>query len=171
VRRAVAIAIAALAVAAPAASAPQAPLRVVGFSQIGAFHVRGGTPARARTAFGAASKTQEIRSRSCRLTWPGLTISFYTLASERQCGPRTPFGEARITRAWITDRGLRRGDTVARARRLYPDARKSRPAFSGPHGVGLIVKLSQAVGDYGLAAVAVGGRLTTLVISDPQGGE
>jgi hypothetical protein len=34
-----------------------------------------------------------------------------------------------------------------------------------------MIKLSPAIGDYGLAAVAVNGRLTKLVISDPQGGE
>jgi len=37
--------------------------------------------------------------------------------------------------------------------------------------VGLIVKLSQAVGDYGLAGEVVNGRVVALVLSDPQGGE
>ena len=52
---------------------------------------------------------------------------------------------------------------------LYPRAVK--PHFAGAGAVGLIVKLSQAVGDYGLAAKVVSGRLAALVLSDPQGGE
>jgi hypothetical protein len=103
--------------------------------------------------------------------WSGVHVSFYTLAQDRQCAADTPFGWAEITRPWVTERGLRQGDTLAKARRLYPDARKERPSFAGEHGVGLVIKLSQAIGDYGLAAVAINGRLTKLVISDPQGGE
>jgi len=162
---------AALGLTVQASVAGQGPLRVVGFARIGSFHVRGGDPAAARQAFGRPARTREIRTRSCDASWPGLLISFYTLAHDRQCLADTPFGFARITRPWITDRGLRRGDTLAKAKRLYPDARRERPSFAGPRGVGLIVKLSQAIGDYGLAAIVVNGRLTTLVISDPQGGE
>ena len=151
------------------ASAAPGPIRVVGFQRIGTFQVHGGTVAEARAAFGRPTKSQDIRGRSCELTWPGVQISFYTLSHDTQCRPDTPFGSARITRAWVTDRGLRQGDTVAKARRLYP--RAERPHFAGPKAVGLTVKLSQAVGDYGLAAVVNRGKLTALVISDPQGGE
>jgi hypothetical protein len=160
-----------LVLTAQAAPTPQPPLRVIDFSRIGTFHVRGGNPAQARRAFGRPVRMQEFRSRNCRISWPGLAISFYTLVHAEQCRDDTPFGNARITRLWVTDRGLRQGDTVAKAKRLYPDARKKAPSFAGPHGVGLIVKLSQAIGDYGLAGVVDHGRLQTLVISDPQGGE
>jgi hypothetical protein len=156
---------------AQAASAAQPPLRVVGFSRIGAFQVHGGTVARARSSLGRPARTQDIRQRSCEVSWPGLHISFYTLVHDTQCRPDTPFGSARVTRPWVTERGLRQGDTVAKARRLYPAAAGKQPSFAGPHAVGLIVKLSQAVGDYGLAATVDHGRVTALVISDPQGGE
>ena len=165
------VAVLALVTVVAAGASTQPPLRVVGFARIGAFQVRGGNPAKARAAFGRPTRTREVRTRSCELSWPGVHVSFYTLAHDRQCLADTPFGWAEVTRPWVTDRGLRKGDTLAKARRLYPDARKGRPSFAGKHGVGLIVKLSQAIGDYGLAAVAVNGRLTTLVISDPQGGE
>ncbi len=160
-----------LALAAQAGSAAQPPLGVLGFSRIGTFYVRGGDPAQARRAFGRPVKTQEFRSRNCRISWPGLAISFYTLVHAKQCRDDTPFEDAHISRPWVTDRGLRQGDTVAKAKRLYPDASKEQPSFAGLHAVGLIVKLSQAIGDYGLAAVVDHGRLETLVISDPQGGE
>jgi hypothetical protein len=152
-----------------AASAAQAPIRVVGFARIGAFKVHGGTVGSARKTFGRPASTRDFRGRSCELAWPGVHISFYTLVHDTQCRPDTPFGSARITRAWMTDRGLRQGDGVAKARRLYP--RAERPHFAGPHALGLVVKLSQAVGDYGLAAVVDHGKVTALVISDPQGGE
>jgi hypothetical protein len=155
--------------AAYAASAAQPPIRVVGFQRIGTFKVHGGTVGLARKAFGRPAKIRDVRSRSCEVTWPGVHISFYTLAHDTQCRADTPFGSAQITRAWVTDRGLRKGDTVAKARRLYPSV--ARPHFAGPHAVGLIVKLSQAVGDYGLAVIVDRGKVTALVISDPQGGE
>jgi hypothetical protein len=152
-----------------AASAAQAPTRVVGYERIATFRVHGGTVAKAGATFGRPTKAREVRGRSCELTWPGVHISFYTLARDTQCRPDTPFGSARITGPWVTDRGLRQGDPVAKARRLYPRAK--RPHFAGSHAIGLIVKLSQAVGDYGLAAVIDRGKVTALVISDPQGGE
>ena len=152
-----------------AASAAEPPIRVVGFSQIGTFKVRGGNPAKARAAFGRATSTKNTPNRDCLMGWPGIRISFYTLAHAKQCQPDTPFGIATITGIWVTDRGLRKGDTLAKARKLYPRAEK--PHFAGPSAVGLIVKLSQAVGDYGLAAKVVSGRVVALVLSDPQGGE
>jgi hypothetical protein len=161
--------LAALPAAAHAAPATQPPLRVAAFARIGTFQVHGGTVGLARKAFGRPVTTRELRGRSCELSWPGVHLSFYTLVHDTQCRPDTPFGSARITRAWVTDRGLRQGDSVAKAKRLYP--RAERPHFAGSHAIGLLVKLSQAVGDYGLAAVVDQGRVTTLVISDPQGGE
>lgn len=152
-----------------AASAAEPPIRVVGFSQIGMFKVRGGNPAKARAAFGRPASMKNTPNRDCLMGWPGIRISFYTLAHAEQCRPDTPFGNATITGTWVTDRGLRKGDTLAKARRLYP--RAENPHFAGPGAVGLIVKLSQAVGDYGLAAKVVGGRVAALVLSDPQGGE
>ena len=154
-----------------AASAAEPPIRVVGFSRIGTFKVHGGNPAKAAAAFGRPTSTLNTPNRDCVMSWPGMTISFYTLAHARQCQPDTPFGGATITRQWVTDRGLRKGDSVAKARRLYPVGSKLKAHFAGPLSVGLIVRLSQAVGDYGLAAKILDGRVTALVISDPQGGE
>ena len=165
------LAAAATAVITGARSASQPPLRVIGFAQIGTLHVRGSNPAAARAAFGRPSKAVERTERSCEMFWPGLQLSFYTLVQPTQCRPDTPFGGATITRPWVTDRGLRQGDTVAKARELYPVGSKRRPYFAGAHALGLIVRLSQAIGDYGLAAKIANGRVTTLVISDPQGGE
>jgi hypothetical protein len=107
-----------LALAAQAASAPQPPLRVLGFSRVGTLHVRGGDPAQARRAFGRPVKTQEFRATNCRISWPGLAISFHTLVHAKECRDDTPFRDAHITRQWVTNHGLRQGDTVAKARKL-----------------------------------------------------
>jgi hypothetical protein len=156
---------------ATSASAAEPPIHVVGFSRIGTFKVHGGNPARATAAFGKPTSMLNTPNRDCVMSWPGISISFYTLAHAKQCQPDTPFGGATITRSWVTDRGLRKGDTVAKARRLYPVGSKLKAHFGGPHSIGLIVRLSQAVGDYGLAAKVLDGRVTALLISDPQGGE
>jgi hypothetical protein len=160
--------LAAALVAAGAASAAQAPIRVVGFASIGPFKVHGGTVGSARAAFGRPSRIHATTS-ACDLIWAGLKIQFYSLAHENQCRADTNFGQATLTRPWVTDRGLRQGDPVAKARKLYPRALK--PHFAGSGAIGLVVKLSQALGDYGLAATVVNGRVAALVISDPQGGE
>ena len=146
-----------------------APLPVHGTDSIGAFRVHGGTLATARAVFGAPSSMRQEQG-GCAVAWPGLKIRFYTLLHERQCRADSSFESAEVSRPWRTDRGLRQGDTVARARSLYPKARTVRRTF-GPTALGLAVRFSQAIGDYGLAARTLSGRVTTLVLLDPQGGE
>lgn len=151
----------------PAARAAPTPIRVQGLERIGAFKIVGG-PADARRAFGKPTSQRDSGS-DCTLTWPGLEISFYTLRYKRQCRDDAAFGAATITRPWVTDRGLRRGDPVSRAKRLYPDARKAGRNLGA--GVGLIIKYWAAIGNVGLAAEVRDGRVTNLVIDYPLGGE
>ena len=108
-----------------AASAAEPPIRVVGFSQIGTFKVRGGNPAKARAAFGRATSTKNTPNRDCLMGWAGIRISFYTLAHAKQCQPDTPFGIATITGIWFTDRGLRRA-TRSQRRGSSTRGRRSR---------------------------------------------
>lgn len=166
-RLALAAALAALALTALPASAADPPLLVVGFSKIGTFTVSGGTPAAAFRAFGKPTRTHETKS-FCEHSWPGLRISFYTLLDRKQCLPGTPFESATITRNWVTDRGLRKGDPVAKAKALYPSARKAK---AGAANIDLVVRFSQAIGPYGLTGRVSNGRVTALDILDPQGGE
>ena len=146
-----------------------APLPVHGTDSIGAFRIRGGTLGHARAAFGKPTSTRREQG-GCAAAWPGLRIRFYTLFHADQCRSESSSGSAEISRAWRTDHGLRQGDTVARARSLYPKARTVRRMF-GPTALGLAVRFSQAIGDYGLAARTQNGKVTTLVLIDPQGGE
>ena len=146
-----------------------APLPVHGTDSIGAFTVHHGTLGKARAVFGRPTSMNQEKG-GCAVAWPGLRIRFYTLFHDDQCRADSSFESAEITRAWRTERGLWQGDTLARARTLYPKARTVRRAF-GPTALGLAVRFSQAIGDYGLAARTQNGRVTTLVLLDPQGGE
>lgn len=160
-------AVAAALLAAQSATATDTPLLVVGFSKIGDFKVRGGNPRQANGIFGKPARVLETDT-FCEEYWQGLRIGFYTLFEKKQCAPGTPFDSATISRPWVTDRGLRQGDTLAKAKRLYPSARKAKP---GAKKVDLVVRLSQAIGPYGLTARVKSGPVTTLDIIDPQGGE
>ncbi len=157
------VALAALLV--PLAHAAQSPVRVKGIDSIGAFRVTGG-PADARRAFGKPASTRETDT-SCTMTWPGLRISFYTLLDRPQCGD-SAFESATISRAWVTDRGLRRGDAVSRLKSLYPRARDGGNARSS---MWLVRKTSPAIGDYGLSVRVRDGRVTALDLLRPLGGE
>src|SRR4051795_6930223 len=141
------LAIAALAaalLAAQSATATQSPLLVVGFSKIGEFKVQGGHPSQANSIFGKPARILETDT-FCEEYWQGLRIGFYTLFEKKQCAPGTPFDSATISRAWVTDRGLHQGDTLAKAKRLYPSARKAKP---GAKNIDLVVRFSQAIGPY-----------------------
>lgn len=153
----------------PAAHAAPAPIRVQGIERIGAFRVEGAHLKDARRVFGKPTSMRQERG-GCTLSWPGLKLRFYTLLHDRQCREDSAFESAEISGPWATDRGLRRGDTVSRARSLYPGAKRVDRAFGVP-ALGLVIKSSEAIGDYGLAAALRGGRLTTLLLLDPQGGE
>lgn len=160
-------AVAAAVLVVQSASASDQPLLVVGFSKIGAFKVQGGTPSAANRIFGKPARIYETKA-FCEEYWPGLRIGFYTLLDKKQCLPGTPFDSATISRNWVTDRGLHKGDSLARAKQLYPSARKAKP---GAKNIDLVVRLSPAIGPYGLTGRVVDGRVTTLDIIDPQGGE
>src|SRR3954454_6918696 len=122
--------------AAQSASATDKPLLVVGFAKIGDFKVRGGTPSAANGIFGKPARVLETDT-FCEEYWQGLRIGFYTLFKKKQCAPGTPFDSATISRNWVTDRGLHQGDTLAKAKRLYPSARKAKP---GAKNIDLVVR-------------------------------
>lgn len=144
------------------------PIHVQGHSAIGPYRVHGGTLAAAVRAFGAPLSRAEARG-ACSVRWRGLTMRFYTLVENRQCGSASSFESATVTGAWTADRGLRRGDTLARLRRLFPHA--SPASTLGRGALWLVRASSPAIGDYGLAVVIRSGRTADLLVLDPQGGE
>jgi hypothetical protein len=150
------------------AAALAGPIHVQGDAAIGTYRVRHGSFAGAVRVFGKPlSQVQE--KGGCAVRWPGLQIRFYTLFHTRQCRSDSSFESARVTGAWTADRGLRRGDTLARLRDLFP--RASRARVLGRPAYWLARRFSQAIGDYGLAVEVRNGRTADLLVLDPQGGE
>jgi hypothetical protein len=150
------------------AAALVGPIHVQGHAAIGAYKIQHGSFAGAVRVFGKPL-AQKQEKGGCAVRWRGLQIRFYTLFHDQQCRRDSSFESARVTGAWTADRRLRRGDTLARMRDLYP--RSSKAKVLGLPAYWLARKFSQAIGDYGLAVQVVNGRTGDLVILDPQGGE
>ncbi len=69
----------------------------------------------------------------CRVRWDrfGLLIRFQNFGGFNSCGPRGLAQKAVVAgdRPWRTTKGLRIGDSVARIKRLYPNARQTPRGF------------------------------------------
>jgi hypothetical protein len=69
----------------------------------------------------------------CRVRWNrfGLTIIFQNFGGFNSCGPRGLAQKAIVSgdRPWRTTKGLRLGNSVARIRQLYPNARRTPRGF------------------------------------------
>jgi len=159
------------AVVASGASAAGGPSRVIrGDYRIGDYAVKAdGTLAGAIRAFGRPSASRRSGAY-CHASWRALGVraEFYNLADANPCLPaKGYFSVASMTgRGWLTASGLRIGDSVADARRLYPHAER--------HGssLWLVARFTQATGRYaGLAARLAGGRVAALVVTYEAGGE
>lgn len=163
ITRALAVAVLA-ALVVPVAHGAADPVRVKGIEQIGALRILPSAPADARRVFGKPLSTAKSE-QGCSLRWTGLSIGYYTLLDKNPCVDGS-FESAAVSRDWVTDRGLRRGDTLARAKALYPRWRSG-----GKTSIWLIARNSPAIGVYGLSARIREGRLVTLDLYNPQGGE
>jgi hypothetical protein len=166
------VALAAIAAGLLAHGASAAPGRVIqGDNRLGSYAVKtNGTLGGAIAAFGKPSLHHN--QVGCRARWPGLAlrIDFYNLGGKDPCTPAGGFfAEALATgRGWHTANGLKIGDGVSRARRLFPRAQT--------HGsrLWLVVRRSPfGTGGFyaGLAATSAHGRVTGFVVSYPAGGD
>jgi hypothetical protein len=150
------------------AAALVAPVHVQGHAAIGGYRIKNGSFAGAVKVFGKPLAQRQEKG-GCAVRWRGLQIRFYTLFRTQQCRPDSSFESASVTGAWIAGHGLRRGDTLARVRTLYPHTRKA--TVLGRSAYWLDRSFSQAIGDYGLAVAVRNGRAADLIVLDPQGGE
>ena len=161
----VAAALAALAGAASAA----APVHVIhGDRSAGGITIARSTPADVRKLFGAPSTSRVTAPQACLQSWKGarLAVHFFTFEGK----PCTQGVALVVTvtgrAAWRTAKGLRVGDTAARLRSLYPQAR-FRNGFAGDTGYWLVTRQVCAEvggGAYpGLNARMRSGRVSALV--------
>jgi hypothetical protein len=143
------------------------PTVVRGDSQIGTFHVRGGTLTGLSRAFGAPASLRRI-STGCRGAWPrlGMEVDLYNLGTTG--GPCKFFHHALLTgKRWRTANGLRIGDSLSRLQRLFPGVIT--------HGSWRwLIPRSYIIGPYtyaGLSARVVSGRVVALRVEFPSGGD
>jgi hypothetical protein len=118
----------------------------------------------AREVFGDPASARRRERVTCPARWPGigLRIVFVDLGGGDPC---TREGNAQTAtlndRRWSTSRGLHVGDPVAKARRLYPNARHL-------YGQLALVTRPSPFGDGGwlvpLGAKAAGGKVTALQV-------
>jgi hypothetical protein len=162
-----------------AVSAAAAPSFVVhGDARIGTFAVKAdGSLAGAVRAFGAPRLKRT--GEACSAVWPayGLTMAFYNLGGANPCTPR--FG--RFSRAlmygkrWRTEKGLRIGMPSIAIRRYYPRATFHRGLrYFWPSGWWLVTRPERFGGGGlypGLLAVTANGKVTSLQVRYPAGGD
>jgi hypothetical protein len=121
------VAVAALAALAGAASAA-APVHVIqGDRSTGGIRIARSTPADVKRLFGPASsgRTSSASPQSCVRIWSALRLEVEFLSFESYPCLRgvALIVTVRSRAAWRTARWLRVGDTAARTRSLYPQAR------------------------------------------------
>ena len=167
--------VAALALAGTALAAPPQ-LVIVGDTSIAGFRVkRDGTLEGAIAALGTPTARRSTSRASCRIAWTnlGVWMGFYNLGGRDACSRRYGYFSYAVivTRRWRTSKGLSIGDSRAKLRRLFPNARYHKRPFKGwwlvvrpsPFGVG---------GTYpGLLARLGDGRVVRLVVRFPAGGD
>lgn len=160
------------------ASAATPSFVVRGDSAIGTFGVKtDGSLAGAIRAFGTPRLRRD--RQACLATWPahGLTMNLYNLGGLDPCRPSSGRFSRAIVRGtrWRTDRGLRVGMPLSAIRASYPRAgfhRGSRPYW--PSGWWLVTRREPFGGSGvypGLLAVVAGGRVATLHVRYPAGGD
>lgn len=114
--------------------------------------------------FGAPAGTPRRDHASCPARWPGigLRVLFVDLGGGNPCTTAGNAQSATLTAArWSTSRGLHVGDSVAKAQRLYPNARRL-------HGQLALISRPSPFGDHGrlvpLGATMAGGKVKALQV-------
>jgi hypothetical protein len=111
------------------------------------------------------------RSNLCTVRWSrlGLEMGFANAppGTCRLSRLRTSawYGATVYSRRWQTERGLRVGDSVARLRDLYPNARFSENAPPKPPSWGLVWEGEDEIAGYSLSANVWDGRVVAIVVA------
>lgn len=149
--------------------AAPAPHVLQGDTNVGGVRIARADLADARARFGAPSTTRREQTALCVASWRriGLTLSFLDLSGRNPCRTGILIRATITSRAaWRTAKGLRKGDSVARLRRLYPRAtfRRHIPPWTG---YWLVTRRACELGGFepfpGLLARVRNGRVTALV--------
>lgn len=153
-----------------AAAAPD-PYVIQGDTTVAGLRIARADLADARARFGAPSTTRRVQGVECLASWRrlGLVLAFLELSGGDPCRAGT-LVRATVTERgrWRTARGLRKGDSVARLRQLYPKARY-RSGFQPWRGWWLVTRRACELGGFepfpGLLARVRDGRVTAIVVA------
>ena len=169
--KAVLVLLLAAAATASAASAAPAPYVLHGDTSVAGLRIGRADLADARVRFGAPSTTRREQGVACVAAWPriGLTLSFLDLSGGNPCATGGLIRATVTSRGtWRTSKGLRKGDSVARLRQLYPGARYRRHIHAWT-GYWLVTRRACELGGFepfpGLLARVRDGRVTALVVA------
>lgn len=156
------------ATAAAAVAAAPAPYVLLGDTSVGGLRIARADLADARARFGAPSSARR-EGPSCVASWRriGLTLTFLDLSGANACRSGSLVRATITSRgAWRTGKGLRKGDSVARLRRLYPKATYRRHIAPWT-GYWLVTRRACELGGFepfpGLLARISNGRVSALV--------
>jgi hypothetical protein len=111
------------------------------------------------------------RSNLCTVRWRrlGLEMGFANAPPDpcrlARLGNAAWYGATVYSRRWQTERGLRVGDSVARLRDLYPNARFSENSPPHPPSWGLVWEGTDETAGYSLSANVWDGRVVAIVVS------
>jgi hypothetical protein len=163
--------LAAAALTAATATGALTPYVIEGDRSVGGVRIARADLADASARFGAPSATRRDGAAICRASWRrlGLTLAFLDLSGGNACRTGILVRATMTSRgAWRTSKGLRKGDSVARLRRLYPQASYRRHIVPWT-GYWLVTRRACELGGYepypGLLARVRDGRVSALVAS------
>jgi hypothetical protein len=149
--------------------AAPSPYVLQGDTNVGGVRIARADLADARARFGPPSTTRREQTIACVASWKriGLTLTFLDLSGRNPCRTGILIRATITSRgAWRTAKGLRKGDSVARLRRLYPRARYRRHIAPWT-GYWLVTRRACELGGFepfpGLLARVRDGRVTALV--------
>ena len=170
-RLAILLALGAAALPAASATAALTPYVIQGDRSVGGVRIARADLADARARFGAPTAARREGPAACSASWRrlGLTLTFLDLSGRNPCRAGILVRATITSRgAWRTGKGLRKGDSVTRLRRLYPQA-SYRRHIAPWTGYWLVTRRACELGGYepfpGLLARVRGGRVVAIVAS------
>jgi hypothetical protein len=157
-------------VAASGAGAEAAPTRVIqGDHVVGGLRMARGTATQAVARFGTPT-SKRAQGQSCLIAWGSLGLAINFLSFEGQPCTKGVAVVATVTNRahWRTALGLRKGDTIARLKTLFPHAVRQTGEPPGLNGFWLVPRRAcEEVGGQpfpGLLARIINGRVSALVV-------
>ena len=150
--------------------------------RLGNEHFPGGVAPNRRNAIRAYGRPDRRDAQGCANVWRKLGVRLITadFGGGPACANSTPVQKIEITsRTWVTERGLRVGDSLDRARELYPELQRFNDLYGDApvyrYEWGLVFEESDVGGPPNLldrlSATIRGRKIVRLTVSPYFGGD